>query len=301
MDKSRYYHPSGTAPVGGIISGLIMSLAAAFVLGALYGVIDHYNPLIYVNFLGALGLGAVIGTLVSSRVKKGKIRSRNVARLMGIVTGLAGLYCAWIGFVAALTNWELILVDPLQLSSFIQEMALIGVWELKGHQPTGLELYSIWAIEAGVVLYFTYKSSLDNEIPYCEDCDEWTQPKLADLHVPLRETSLLTSELEAEDYEGLLTTCSQPVEDANHLVLTVNGCENCETHYLKVDHVKPNAKNDGVDTKTIAPWLKTNGQVLDAIEERAAQAAAARPVSPLEQLVPNAPTADPDSDEEAAS
>ncbi len=294
MDKSRYYQPSGTAPVGGIISGMVTALAVAFVLGGLYGIIDHYNPFIYINFLGALMLGAVSGGVVRWRVSQGKIRSRAIARLMAVAAGFASLYCAWGAYLTALFEWDIIVVDPIQMFHFINGVAQVGAWEMKGTRPLGMALYSIWAIEAGVVLFFAYNAALDNEIPYCEDCNEWTTSKLTNVHVPLMEATTLNEDLETENYEPFLANCSQPVVDAEHLVVTVNGCENCDMHYLKVDRVKPKADGDGFETKMVTPWLKTDGQLLVDLQVRIAQAAAAAPPSAIEKLVPDAPPAEVD-------
>ena len=63
MDATRYYHPSGTAPIGGILTTVLIGVPAAFVIGGAYGAIAYYNPFIYINCLGILVAGVHVDLL----------------------------------------------------------------------------------------------------------------------------------------------------------------------------------------------------------------------------------------------
>ncbi|MHC4165272.1 MAG: hypothetical protein ACYSUM_24440, partial [Planctomycetota bacterium] len=59
--EERYYRHSGEYGMSGLVTMLGAGAVAALVGGAVYGYADAFIPFIYVIFLLAIGLGALVG------------------------------------------------------------------------------------------------------------------------------------------------------------------------------------------------------------------------------------------------
>ena len=88
---------------------------------------------------------------------------------------LMAVYCAWWTWLAALYEWDLIFLNPIDLPWIISSIASEGVWSMRAWTPTGWQLYLIWLIEAGIIVVIACGAGLGEEIPFCEECDEWTE------------------------------------------------------------------------------------------------------------------------------
>lgn len=274
MDDSRYYKPSGAAPLGGIFSAVSISGTAALLAGALYGVVDYYNPLIYVNFLGTLFLSVIVGGITFRRLTSGRIRSRVVSTLIGLLVATVMCYGAWVAYIFALSEWDALVVDPLSLFEVIQVVATNGVWSIKKHTPTGWELYLAWLIEAGVIYAFVLTSALETQPPYCEECDERTEPEVTKHPLALCAVPVLRDELEGEQYASLLEAIRTEVNPRSFLALSINTCPRCrERAFLQISNVAIVTNKEGNDEtkETVAvPWISVDSrhraQIMDAIQ-----------------------------------
>jgi len=264
MDDSRYYKPSGAAPLGGIFSAVSISGTAALLAGALYGVVDYYNPLIYVNFLGTLILSVIVGGITFRRLTSGRIRSRIVSMLIGLLVATVMCYGAWVTYIFALTGWDALIVDPLSLLEVIQVVAANGVWSIKKHTPTGWELFVVWLIEAGVIYAFVLTSALEIQPPYCEDCDERTEPEVSKHPMAQCAAPLLRDELEGEQYAALLDAIRTEVNPRSFLALSINTCPSCrERAFLQISEVTVVTNKEGNDeTKesVVVPWIMVDSR-----------------------------------------
>lgn len=102
MDDTRYYQASGAAPFGAVVSASQFGVFAAILCGAIYGIVDWYNPIIYFNFIGALLVPFAVGAALKTRFHSGKIRSMSVRFWTGGVCGLIAIYCSWWGWLGGL-------------------------------------------------------------------------------------------------------------------------------------------------------------------------------------------------------
>lgn len=264
MDDSRYYTPSGTAPVGGIFSAASISGTAALLAGAVYGIVDHYNPLIYVNFLGTLFLAAVVGIITNGRLTSGRIRSRFASVLIALFAATMMLYGSWVTYVLAISQWKGLILDPLTLLQLIEAFAAMGLWSIKKHTPTGWELYICWLIEAGVMYFFVLSSALEAQPPYCEDCDERTKEDIAKYHFASRPAPLLRDELESEHYEPFLEVLSTEPNPRIFMTVSMNSCPSCsEANFLRISEVAVTTNKEGKDeTKeaVVIPWIRVDSR-----------------------------------------
>ena len=119
--------------------------------------------------------------------------------LSGGACGLIAVYCAWWTWLAALSEWELVFLNPIDLPWMISSIAAEGVWSMKTWTPTGWQLYTIWFIEAAVIVVVACGAGLGDEIPFCEECDEWTESVDNAVPIPLGDVDALRQSLEAKE------------------------------------------------------------------------------------------------------
>jgi hypothetical protein len=301
MDSTRYYKPTGHAPFGGIVSASEFGVLAAIICGALYGIIDYYNPFIYFNFAGACAVAYAVAAALKMRFHSGRIRSRLVKVSTGVFCGMLGIYCAWWSWLAALSEWNLIFLNPIDLPAIISELAKEGVWKIKGFTPTGWLLYIVWAIEAGIILLASGGLALDDEIPFCEDCNQWTEPvgdpipiswfDEEELQQSLKAGTFsrtynarldeLRQPLEAEDYDVLLDAIGEHVAQSQQdFLIKPYMCPNCEgSCYLTIIQVTDE------EVSAVIENLVVGLSVIEAISARAEQAIAAASVED-DRLIP---------------
>jgi hypothetical protein len=73
MLNRAYYAHSGRFTLAGIIGGVLVGSIAAIVFAFVYGYLVQYNPFIYINALGSVFFGALIGMAAGKFLKSGKV------------------------------------------------------------------------------------------------------------------------------------------------------------------------------------------------------------------------------------
>jgi hypothetical protein len=270
MDATRYYHPSGTAPIGGILMTLLISVPAALVIGGAYGAIAWYNPFIYINCLGILVAGGACGFVVRKGLLIGRIRSRSLANSLALFVGCVGLYASWLTYFMAMLGGVLF-VGPFAIWSFVVAVGAEGVWEIFGATPSGWVLYLIWLIEAAGLVLFSILVAIGEEVPYCEHCQEWTTELESKIPLPYREIEKFRAALEAEKYGGLVKQIGQPVDGKHHLTMTINACPKCsESNYLAIHESTLKEDAEDSDVNLEIGWLILNEAVVERVQQRIA-------------------------------
>ena len=222
---------------------IIMGLIAAFVLGGLYGLAVSYNPFIYINFLMTCCTGLVTGALVATVAKKSKTTSRISISLMALLSGLLAAYVEnavyvhiEVKTVYPISVYEL-LTHPHVLLGFMQLIAEQGAWSFKGTTPTGWELYSIWLIEAAVIMassvYAAARSIMRSA--FCAIDNQWMDKvtTISDLEL-LQKVNL--SELQKQVLNGnisnLLELNPHPSGTLERTVIEIIECSICHSQKL---------------------------------------------------------------------
>lgn len=266
----RYYRASGVTPPSGVVLMLVGGLVAAAVLSAIYSIVTHYNPFIYINFLGTLFLGGLIGLVVLFVGMRGKVRNRMTAGAIGLVIGLSATYMAWVWYVWVLTGYKTMVFSPPDLLGTMQVIAAKGAWSLFSWTPTGFALYTFWIVEAGIVTVTAAIVAAGNDTPYCEICGLWSDEKEDVVRLKNADEALLKQALEEERYEVLqgLPRATRYASDCLHLSLNV--CPGCaDTNFLTIRHVnktKDKKGNENIDTRDIIRNLRIPQSVVEDLE-----------------------------------
>lgn len=255
MDSDRYYRSSGSAPVVGLVTALAIGLVGGGVLSLVYALINYYNPLIYFTFLATIGFGLGCGMVSVFGVTLGKVRNRMLAGFAGLAIGFLSLYFAWVWYMyfvnlPGFPSGEL-LFDTTELFAKIKVAARTGLWSIRNATPTGLFLYIVWVLEAGIVLCLSGLIAYSHDSPFCEPCNVWCdeQECPATFSMPA-DIDVLRSALESGDLMPLYQSAQPSPAGRTYLQAKVYPCPKChETTWLKLEEVTVSTNDEGEEEK----------------------------------------------------
>src|SRR5476651_2594131 len=177
MNQDLYYRRSTGFTISGLLLMAIAGLGIAGVLGIPYGYAIYYCPLIYVKFIITASYAAMIGVVVSGAGRVGKVRNLPLILLIALASGVCGEYMAWVGYFHALAS--LWLWTPEQLFNAILVLNEKGAWTLRGSTPTGIVLWLVWAVEFGVIAWFSCQLPYGTigSTPFNDQANAWAERK----------------------------------------------------------------------------------------------------------------------------
>lgn len=179
------YQHSGKLGLGPILlpaAGIPLLL----ILALIYAYINVYNPIGgYITLLIILGYAFVCGLVIATLLKLGKVRNSRFCFVSAVVGGLLSLYFAWVFFLYVLAHrFDLmevgvlqLLFNPFAVLSVMNEINKTGWFSIKGATPSGIFLWILWLIEAGIILgvvTLAGSAAVDDEM-FCEKCDRWCE------------------------------------------------------------------------------------------------------------------------------
>lgn len=179
MDDRLFYKPSGRFSPAAPFLMLAAGIPAGLLMGAIYGALDFYSPIIYLNAVALAAIGWVLGVIVLKIARAAHLRNALLAAACGAVAGLAALYAGWVAWIFVLggRTSDVLLLDPRDLVQAGQQISQVGAWSLgsSGTPVTGVMLKSIWAVEALVLVGFaTVWPALQlSRMPYSEKTNQW--------------------------------------------------------------------------------------------------------------------------------
>lgn len=177
MQAGRYYRWTGTTPPAGVTLCALAALIVSPLLGAIYGVLDAFSPIVYINILVGLGASSISGWCVARAAIYGRVRNSSVVLLAGVLAGVLVFYASWVSWLAGASKGELVFFDPVKLTTIASALSVEGVWNLSHNSDnvSGAALWAVWAIEGvlllGMAPYMAH--STFNDACYCESCQVW--------------------------------------------------------------------------------------------------------------------------------
>ena len=288
-NTDRYYKSSGRIPFFGTVLMLGLGTLVALLSSFVYAVISRYNPIIYIQMFVTLGFGAVMGKAVNSVGHTMKVRNRFFAVLISMVIGMLGMYFAWVWYIYMLANWDLnsLIFEPTVTWAILQELAENGIWEIKGGKPTGIALYGFWLLEAGIVLFMCYVTGAETSVPFCEECNCWTEKRDA-LSIAKADPALITAAMEDEQYDILPPLAAGEIHLADYMSVFCYTCPHCEdSSYLTVSSVVTVQGKEGPETNVtqFVPPIAVPHSLTQEVEHLA-KTAAVRSLDALTQNLP---------------
>ncbi len=195
--QPTYYEPSGAVGPLGVIACLAVGPPIAWVLGLIYAYLIFYIPFVYLNFLITVGLGFAMGLVAIGCIRTGHVRSPFAGFGMGLFLGGLALWFQWSRWMAIFTEHTIDTYSPLLLGASMAVTASEGAWSILSVTPTGLVLWVIWLVEAGIILGIPAVVALGaTSDPYCERCKVWLKTSSTiGPFVPLRDPEAFVERL----------------------------------------------------------------------------------------------------------
>ena len=243
-----YYAASGTAPVAGLGVMAAAILVVPTAAGVGYGILTYLNPFIYLNVLGTIGLGWLVGKAVAKAGQIGKVRCAGAAVIFGSLAGLVACYAGWVGYLLALSEFEALVLNPLALLRILGKLSEKGIWSIHKMTPTGIVLWSFWLAELGILVYFAAIQCREAlaRVPFCEECERWTAEEQDAACLEVCEMDMLRQALEARHWEVLTQLDRSDPASPNCLRLNLHVCPECaNSNFLTVRHVVVTVDSEG--------------------------------------------------------
>jgi hypothetical protein len=226
---------------------LIIGTGTATFLAIVYAFAIHYIPFVYLNLLMTLGMGMVVGWVVSREAKGSRIRHGILPALIGFACGFSGLYVAWAADLIARIGVPqgqspLVGLDPRVMASYMTVFYENGLWTIgkNGNAVSGLPLLAIWLLEAGVIVglaglvpWSDFKQNV-----YCEACDQWTRSEKDVARLQETGGDDLPGRILAGNIAALGDVPRAPPDAMQFLRVNVWCCETCTgTNALELERV----------------------------------------------------------------
>lgn len=266
--SDRYYRSSGVVPTRGLLLTVGSLAVCVTLLSLLYALAGYYFTYFWAKGFALLAFSFLIAKSVLWLGRSGGIRSGFYSLSAGLLTSLAAVYLMWMWFVWILSDYEILVSDPVALFGVVVQIGQLGLWDFEGNAPTGWALYSIWLAEAGLLVGITLFQVRTGLIPFCEACNAWTvdRGELAVLRAD--DPAQLRQDLEDENYTELARLASG-IDIANYLQAWLHSCPACdESHYLSIRHLRLKTSRLGekeARTKTVVQYLRVPAEVAELL------------------------------------
>jgi hypothetical protein len=260
------YRHSGAISLSGILLASTVGIAVAIVLGVFYSFATVHIPYTKINIVLTGFFGMAMGYAVGWGAKIGKVRNTFVASAYGFIIGLIGLYVAWgTDFIARdfIPNGDtdyLMAYSPSELMEYIKWFYENGAWSMSrgGKTVTGIELGTIWAVEAATIVGFStlFARKFILNHPFCENCNCWTIIKPGERRLSIVGMDEYLERL----FSGNLTSLKHfRLAENDTLVMSLDlaTCPRCkETCYLTIKKVTISPDKEGNPQENSTPIVQ---------------------------------------------
>lgn len=241
---------------------LIPMLIAAGVLGAIYGVVMKYIPLIILDLLAVMGFAYASGYFALLAVRIGKCRSPGFAMGYGVLAGAIGVAVShYAGFV--LETWSV--APPPTFWEYVQWRVDTG-WKIGrstssgGGMPIqGVFVWGCWGIEAVVAIFVSAKMSRSQAMePFCEPCERWATQETMKFAAPGLSTASI-ERMKSGNLEEILTPPMAEIDQSpTSLEYRVRTCAGCNAaRYLDLRYKIVTVDKKGKITENTMPVGKS--------------------------------------------
>lgn len=279
----RYYRHSGELG-SGLVVVPVTALAAGLAAGIAYGFISRWNPIIYIGIFLPVGLAFVLGRAVGHAGRLARCRSTRCLALGGLGAGVVGLYAGWAAFDYAILSGTSAppgvampgLVDFLLNPSLVWEVTYLisqsGWFNIHGSTPTGIVLWVLWAIEAGIVVIGTpyFAGRVIAPLVFCEGCGRWSDAQQGGLlfAVPLPNVIERLAQGDAAALEELKTPDPAAMQTMRIDMHKCAGCNQTATyHFVKITKTKDKDGKISESTDNLTPRILVSGEELHMLQE----------------------------------
>lgn len=280
----RYSH-SGIIPLGGAVFTLVGSILLAIPLALVYMVIIHFIPFRYLHFLATMFFGLGLGFLVALLCRWGKIRNFAFCLFAWLVTLAFGYYVYWGASAWSRDGLQAVfsVFHPQAILAYSEELFDKGSFAVFGRAAvSGWWLVMFWAIELGMLIYFSYVIAVSNmDQPFCESCNEWTETEKGVAMFNATGSEPEWDKLKLGDYSALTRLPILTDKLKQYVRLDVEHCPQCgNSNFMNIYKVVVKVDDEGDEssdeTKLVSNVILSHEQLtlVRELVDRAAEEAA---------------------------
>lgn len=167
-----------------VVKAVVGTVVAAWVLAWVYGPVEHWSPIVYLNIVLAFGYGWAVGVVGRGFLRRSRIDSRRAATVVGVLGGLAAVWFAWATYLWVLAGYNFeayldLLTNPFNIRHLAAFLSENPAWSIgrRGRSAGGFPAmyYMAWVLELVVVVGAAVMVCRDfiKENVLCRHCNDW--------------------------------------------------------------------------------------------------------------------------------
>ncbi len=178
-----------------------------------------------------------------------RCRNPGFLKAVGVVSGLAAVYCSWVFFEFALLNRGdaalsvkdlfVLFTSPAVVWSIAQRLNAEGWFTLETWTPSGIALWAAWAVEAAIIVEMAIRyapKEIADQV-FCEKCGSWCQASFFPLGLEASTDPMLLEGVSNGDLTALESL--PPAVDVRYPMLSLEtrhcaGCDETLTYQLRL-------------------------------------------------------------------
>ena len=282
MDVAITSNPPIQKATGASIAVAILgTMIAGFILPWVYGPIEHWSPLVYLNFFLTFAAGFAVGKVGQWFLRSKRIDSSGTAALVGLFGGLSMLFFSWLSYIWVITDYNTqtymaYLTEPFAIFDVMSILAEDPMWTVGKSDMPGILYWITWIAEAvlmiGTAIVICCKFVDENHL--CETCNDWVADTGDVSYFELGENSdAILADLQNHRLDSLPGAKRLRPEELPDSWLEARGraCPNCEKQdmYVTVSRItmKPAKKGEDPerDEKVLAKAVMIKPELEDLI------------------------------------
>lgn len=252
-----YYQHSGRFTFGGVLVGLAVGAAGAFVSAYAYSFGLIHIPEAHLAAFATVAFGALAGAGAGFGLIWGHVRSKTAALLVGAISSILALYLSWAMWIEAVLerdgdkgiSWTKLAQHPRGIWFMMKLINRFGTWTFDNSKTptTGWELWIVWAIEAALVVGIGIAVTIfvQRRHAYCETCGHWCRRSAQLFLAPSSDINQLKMQIEAKNVQAL-EALGLGSKTGDHVHVALESCNTCgQFHTLSVGQVTVRKKKFG--------------------------------------------------------
>jgi hypothetical protein len=253
---TEFYTHSGVVPRRGLLITIGVGLGAAILAAIAYTQLSVELRIVALRPPLAVAFGWIIGWIVASAARAGKVRNRVAAAAVGALCGFSGFCAAWPADMHARVGLPQnvsagFAVDLRIFAAYISDFYRHGHWGLReGTRDylTGWPLAAVWLCEGAIITaaaaWVPWRKY--SRVVFCERCATWAHPEPTTRHLSLEDADTIIQRLGGGDVTVLSDARAAAPEDPSYLRLSLTTCRTCDqTNYLDLERVTEHRDKQG--------------------------------------------------------
>ncbi|MCP4215352.1 MAG: hypothetical protein GY765_11890 [bacterium] len=248
-----YYTPNYKLSYPGLVIMLLFGLFTTLLISSVFGYMPVFASGAYSKVLLPVLFGTLIGLFTAVGAKIGRIPSKKIVIALSVLLSAIAIYSSWIMWFFSFSKHQYLLTTPNELLTYMQKIAHQLVYSTGNPTPHPLWQYTIWLIEAAVIIGTSIISALifRKKNPFCRLCNRWTYDKYS-LYplkkvedIPAFKKNMENSDVAILKKMWVDTAIKEKyMAENSYTQIDITYCSKCREFYLLTVTLKEPTKNE---------------------------------------------------------